>query len=69
MSDAYVHQSYPKCVYVQDKTGKVCAETVQSPKDLEALENWAESPVGPFKRVQRAAATVKKSRKTKRSKS
>ena len=34
MSELYVHQSYPKCIYVQDADGNVCAETVQSPDDL-----------------------------------
>jgi hypothetical protein len=47
MSDPYVHQSYPKCIYVQDADGNVCAETVQSPEELKGL-NYAESPAGPF---------------------
>lgn len=47
MSDPYVHQSYPKCIYVQDADGNVCAETVQSPEGLKGLD-YAESPAGPF---------------------
>jgi hypothetical protein len=85
MSDAYVHQSYPKCVYVKDKTGKVCSEIVHSPNEIGALDNWAESPAGPFNTVEKVSkGTMKtatrnrqrldklagtKPRKTKRSKS
>ena len=47
MSEPYVHQSYPKCVYVQDADGNVSAKTVQSPEELKQL-HYAESPAGPF---------------------
>ena len=75
MSELYVHQSYPKCIYVQDADGNVCAETVQSPEDLKGLA-YAESPAGPFAKSQastpqsaaRARERAATSRKPKRSK-
>jgi len=75
MSESYVHQSYPKCVYVQDADGNVCAETVQSPEALKGL-SYAESPAGPFakataskpKSATRARERAATPRKPKRSK-
>lgn len=75
MSESYVHQSYPKCIYVQDAGGNVCAKTVQSPEELKQL-NYAESPAGPFtkttaakpKSAVRARERAVSPRKPKRSK-
>ena len=75
MAESYVHQSYPKCVYVQDVDGNICAETVQSPEGLKGL-NYAESPAGPFTKPKalkpkssvRARARAAPLRKPKRSK-
>jgi hypothetical protein len=76
MSEPYVHQSYPKCIYVQDADGNVCAQTVQSPEALKGL-SYAESPAGPFakakaskpKSIARARERSAAPRKPKRSRS